>query len=310
MKHLLFFFIIIVLNKNISYASSQNEIIVNVGNQIITSYELKNRIMTILVLSNKELNQSNVNSTKKEALSFLVNSKLKKGEVLKFNTVHNPGSVENYLNVIASTYNTDLEGLKKIFADKNISFQLFEEGVKTEYAWQQLIYNFHQDKLKFNEKEIEEELNQIITKQKQAEEYNLAEIEVLLENNVNDRKKIEEIKNQINEIGFEDTAIKYSSSLTAIDGGNLGWIASQALSSVILNTVKNMKLGDISKPIFQSETATFIKLLDKRKINFSDINLKKMKNQIISQKRNELLNLFSNSYLSKIKNATLIRYNE
>ena len=101
-------------------------------------------------LSNKELNQSNVNSTKKEALSFLVNSKLKKGEVLKFNTVHNPGSVENYLNVIASTYNTDLEGLKKIFADKNISFQLFEEGVKTEYAWQQLIYNFHQDKIKLN----------------------------------------------------------------------------------------------------------------------------------------------------------------
>ena len=95
-----------------------------------------------------------------------------------------------------------------------------------------------------------------------------------------------------------------------MDGGNLGWIASQALSSVILNTVKDKKPGDISKPIFQSETATFIKLLDKRKISFSDINLKKMKNQIITQKRNELLNLFSNSYLSKIKNATLIRYNE
>ena len=71
-----------------------------------------------------------------------------------------------------------------------------------------------------------------------------------------------------------------------------------------------MKPGDISEPIFQSETATFIKLLDKRKISFSDINLKKMKNQIISQKKNELLNLFSNSYLSKVKNATLIKYNE
>ena len=52
MKRLLFFFIIIVLNTNISYASTQNKILVNVGNQIITSYELKNRIMTILVLSN------------------------------------------------------------------------------------------------------------------------------------------------------------------------------------------------------------------------------------------------------------------
>jgi len=124
------------------------------------------------------------------------------------------------------------------------------------------------------------------------------------------KKKIEEIKNQINEIGFKDTAIKYSTSLSALEGGNLGWIASQALSNMILNTVKKMNPGDISEPIFQSETAIFIKLLDKRKINFNDISLKKMKNQIISRKKNELLNLFSNSYLSKIKNTTLIQYNE
>ena len=90
----------------------------------------------------------------------------------------------------------------------------------------------------------------------------------------------------------------------------MGWIASQALSNMILNTVKKMNPGDISQPIFQSETVMFIKLLDKRKINSSDINVKKMKSQIISQKKNELLNLFSNSHLSKIKNATLIQYNE
>ena len=79
---------------------------------------------------------------------------------------------------------------------------------------------------------------------------------------------------------------------------------------MILSTVKEMNSGDISQPIFQSETALFIKLLDKRKISFSDINLKKMKDQIIAQKKNELLSLFSNSYLSKIKNTTLIKYNE
>ena len=67
-----------------------------------------------------------------------------------------------------------------------------------------------------------------------------------------------------------------------------------------------MKPGDVSEPIFQLETATFIKLLDIRKISFNDINLKKMKSQIIFQKQNELLNLFSNSYLSKIKNSCVI----
>ena len=299
-----------MLKENISFASIQNKILVNIGNQIITSYELKNRVKTILILNNKELNQANIDVTKNEALNFLINLKLKKEEIIKYKITANNNAVLNHLDNIASSYNTDKNGLKIIFQNNDLSYELFLDGIKTEFAWQQLIFNLHQNKIKLNEKEIDEELNKITTKQKQVEEYNLAEIEVILENNFNDKKKIDEIKNQINEIGFKNTSIKYSTSLSALEGGNLGWINSQALSNIILNTVKKMKPGDVSEPIFQSETATFIKLLDKRKISFNDINLKKMKNQIISQKKNELLNLFSSSYLSKIKNTTLIKYNE
>ena len=310
MKRLIFFLIIIILKENIAFASIQSKILVNIGNQIITSFELKNRVMTILILNNKELNQENVNKTKSEALNFLINSKIKKEQVIKYKVTANKEAVLNHLNKIASNYNTDRNGLKIIFENNKLSYELFLDEIKTEFAWQQLIFNFHRDKIKLDEEEIEKELNELITKQKQTEEYNLAEIEVLLENNTDDQKKIEEIKNQINEIGFKNTAIKYSSSLSSLEGGNLGWIASQALSDKILKTVRKMNVGDVSEPIFQSETATFIKLLDKRKISFNDINLKKMKNQIIFQKQNELLNLFSKSYLSRIKSSTLIQYNE
>ena len=311
MRTLIFFLIIILSLKNISYASVQNKILVNVGNnQIITSYELKNRIKTILILNNKELNQENVNKTKKEALNFLINFKIKKMEVLKYNITSNKKSVSDYIDGISSSYNTDKLGFKKIFLDNNIDYELFLDGIETEFAWQQLIIESYRDKIIVNEKEIDEELNIAIKNQKKSEEYNLAEIEIFLENNFDDKSKIKEIKNQISEVGFENTAIKFSKSLSALEGGNLGWVASQALSNVILDVVKNMKPGDVSEPIIKSETALFIKLLDKRKIEFSDINLNKMKNQIISQRKNELLNLFSNSYLSKVKNNTLIQYNE
>ena len=98
MRTLIFFLIIILSLKNILYASVQNKILVNVGNnQIITSYELKNRIKTILILNNKELNQENVNKTKKEALNFLINFKIKKMEVLKYNIPSNKKSVSDYI---------------------------------------------------------------------------------------------------------------------------------------------------------------------------------------------------------------------
>ena len=305
------FFIIILSTAGISYASIQNKILVNVGNnQIITSYELKNRIKTILILNNKELTQENVNRTKKEALNFLINFKLKKEEVVKFKIIANSKSVSDYLENVSSSYNTDKNGFKRIFEENNLNYNLFLDGIETEFAWQQLILSSYRDKIIVNEEEIDKELNKVIKNKKKSEEYNLAEIEIFLENNSNDKIKIEEIKNQINEIGFENVAIKYSKSLSSLEGGNLGWIASQALSNIILNTVKQMKPGDVSEPIIKSETALFIKLLDKRKIEFGDINLKRMKGQMISQRKNELLNLFSSSYLSKIKNNTLIQYNE
>ena len=39
-----------------------------------------------------------------------------------------------------------------------------------------------------------------------------------------------EVNNQIEKIGFEKTAIKYSMSTTSLDGGKIGWINSKSLS--------------------------------------------------------------------------------
>ena len=59
-------------------ASVENKIIANVGDKIISSYELKTKIKLLLFLSNQELNQDNINTTKAIAINSLINYKLKK----------------------------------------------------------------------------------------------------------------------------------------------------------------------------------------------------------------------------------------
>ena len=65
-------------------ASTQTKIIANVGNQIVSSYELKNKVNTILFLSNQKINQININNVKNQALIALVNSKLEKIEIKNY----------------------------------------------------------------------------------------------------------------------------------------------------------------------------------------------------------------------------------
>ena len=123
-----------------------------------------------------------------------------------------------------------------------------------------------------------------------------------LKNNLEDQSTLLEINNQIKEIGFERTAIKYSMSSTSLDGGKIGWISSKALSKKILIILDKMEIGDISEPIIQTDIATIIKLLDKKTTNLNDIDLDELRKKIVNNKKNELLSLYSNNYLSKIKN--------
>jgi peptidyl-prolyl cis-trans isomerase SurA len=301
---LTFFFINI---SNDSFAFSTNKIIVTVENQIVSSYELKNKIKTVLFLNNQNINQENIDAFKKQALKQLIDFKLKKNEVQKFNIqINNNEQVNNFFKNLSSKYQTDTQGIKKIFKDNKLDFDLYFNEIKTEFDWQKLVFQKFGNKINLNEKEINEELSNFIKTQKNFFEYKLAEIEIPLKNNSDDQKTIASINKQINEIGFEKTALKYSISTSAMDGGNLGWINSKSLSEEILKILKNMNKGDLSEPIIQTDTATILKLLDKKIINVTEADLDKLRKQIVNNKKNELLNLYSNNYLSKIKNNALI----
>ena len=80
----LVFFVIIFFKSNYLTAI-ENKIIVKVNNDIITSYDLKQSILTTLILANQEVNQNIVDQSKPIALKSLINSILKKNEIKKFN---------------------------------------------------------------------------------------------------------------------------------------------------------------------------------------------------------------------------------
>ena len=67
---LIYFSQIVLLSSKIN-----NNIILKIENEIITNYDIKNKILTILVLGNQEINQENINSLKKASARKFNNSK-------------------------------------------------------------------------------------------------------------------------------------------------------------------------------------------------------------------------------------------
>ena len=95
-KFVIFFFL---LNFETSaFGVIQNKILIKIENEIISSYELKNKINTLIVLSNKEINQSNIDKIKKIAVNELINLKMKKIELAKYNLEIDRNNLNSYLN--------------------------------------------------------------------------------------------------------------------------------------------------------------------------------------------------------------------
>ena len=305
-KYLLLILLIFFFKISYTNASIQNKIIATVNNEIITSYELKNKIMTFLILNKVEVNQENINNYKNQSLKTLINMKIRKNELVKYNLLNSKIDTSRFIEQQSKKYNFTIEEFKKEFLNNNLSYDLYLQEIQLELGWQQLILQLYGNKIIVDEYEIDEELKKIIDTQKEMIEYRLSEIEVQVNDNEKITDLVEEIQNQIIKDGFKNTAIKYSTSSTALEGGEIGWVNSESLSNKMLNAISNMKLKEVSKPMMHNNSILFVKLEEIKKVDALKINSIETKKKIIDQKKNELLNLFSNSHLSKIRNNASI----
>ena len=129
-----------------------------------------------------------------------------------------------------------------------------------------------------------------------------------MSNNNSDEKNIEMIQDEIVKSGFEQAALKFSISESASFKGELGWVNARSLSKNIYDIILKMEIGEISRPVKRDNKILFFKLNDKKIMTSSDIDKNKLKLNLINQKKNYLFNLYSRSYLSKLRNTSFIEY--
>ena len=289
-----------------SFAKFENNIILKVENEIITNFEIKNKIISTLILGDQEINQSNIDKLKKQALDFLIQHKLKKIELSKYNFKKDAKQIENYLNAISDN---NINNLKEKFSNNNIDFQLFLDELEIHFKWQNYIFQTYSKKVEIDEKGVDLELAKLIKEKSDIIQFRLSEIEILLNNDLSDREKISNIQQQIDKYGFESTAIKFSISSTASNKGDLGWMNAESLNKNIYELIKKINIGEVTEPLITKNSALFLKLKDKKISKVENINIDELRKNLIDQKKNEMFNLYSRSHLSKLKNTSLIEYN-
>ena len=288
-------------------AEIKNSILVKVGNEIITSVEVETEIMSLLFINNRPINQEEIDKIKRPVVKSLITRTIKEVEIKKFEvTSYNQKQLDQYMLNIAKKFGTDKEGLKGIFIENNLDYIYFKEKFKVELLWNSLIFMLYKNQININPMEVVNTLENNINDQTESKSYHLAEIEIL-KDGLNS-EKLDEIYKYILEKGFEETVSKYSISESKANRGDIGWIDEKNLSKLYKNELASIKQGDVSKPIKLENSINILKIKN-IKIN-QNINIDKdeLRIQIIEQKKQEKLQMFSRSHYSNLENKTLIKY--
>ena len=279
----------------------ENKILFKIDNEIITTLDIYEEIK-FLKTFNPEINSLDEKELFEISKNSILKNTIKKIELNNF--VEELKVDDKFLSkLIVSKYSKigidSLEKFEIILKNKNLDVKLIKEKFSIELIWNDYIYKKFYNKVVVDRKKIEKEiLNNPI--QENQRELLLSEINFSVANKIDFKDKYEKILSDLEKIGFQKTAIKYSNSDSASNGGLIGWVKEDNLNLTIKKIISSLRIGQISKPIRTTSGFIILKIEDEKEYS-TNLNINEKVEEIIKFQTNNQLSQFSNMYFNKIK---------
>ena len=295
-KFLIISFLLIV-SKSIAL---ENKIILKIDNDIITTLDVFDE-KNSLEFFNKSFNQINNEEKYEISLQSIVKTRIKKNEIIKRIGEIKLKDTSSLDVLIKNRYENlgfkDLESFKKELNNKKISYENFEQKLKIDILWTRLIYTLYYNKVSINENELKK---QIENQKEFVTSFKLSEIVFQVDEVNNLKSKYNLIIKDINELGYESAALKYSISNTAKTGGDIGWINENNINKEILEFLNKTPIGSITQPIRIPSGFLILKNNELRKEK-KNLNIQEELKKLINYQTEMQLNNYSNIYFNKVK---------
>lgn len=298
--------LIILLTLSIkSYSDENIYIVYKVNNQIITNTDIEKEYRYLVSLNNqlKSLDKLKVLEISRESA---LREQIKKIELSKYFDLQTLNlNIDNYLENFYKNLDINTESeFEKYLEGSNISLDYIKKKIQIEILWNQLIYDKYIAQINIDQNKLKEKLKELSNKANQKV-YSLSEILFDKENNSSFEKKLEDINQSINEIGFNNTANIFSITDSSKFGGKIGWIEEQKLSKKIIEELQLLETGQYTSPI-QTGSSFLILKIEEIKYEKTTINEEEELNKLIQFETSKQLDQFSKIFYKQIKINSLI----
>ena len=244
----LFFLLKIIFFENSLYAQEKFEgMIVSIDKEIITTYDLSQRIKLALKSLNLEDSISNRDSVRERMLELLILEKIKTIEAKKNNISHTEEELINFTSNIYNFSKDDFNGFKSFLEEEGFDIDILLDQMSSELLWKKFLQKTIASKIIISEQEIQDSFDER-TKNKGKYEFDYSEVLFLNDSPKdwkNSKKKMEEFFKLLDKgISFENLSKKFNEVYTMESQTNR-WVLEDNIENKTKESLQNMKSGEI-----------------------------------------------------------------
>lgn len=266
---------LLTLSSQHAYAAVQLDgIAVVVNEEVITLRELEHRVNDFAKqLRISPTSSSDFAALKRQVLEHMIQNRIQLQQAAKLGITIDDVSLNRVLVALAESNKLTLDQLRDRIQAEGMDFTRFREQSREDLIIKQLQKRLVSDKITVSEQEIK----QFVINREQGNESSRYHVNhILIATPQTARPEdIQKAKNKADKIyqslidgeDFQDTAVKESDGRNALQGGDLGWREASELPESFVEALRDMKTGDVSKPIRSASGFHIIKLVESSSSN-------------------------------------------
>ena len=257
-----------------SQAQSSHGIAAVVNDDVITTYDLRQRSLFMMATQGIEPTDESKRQILAQAMRNLVDEKLQLQESKKYDQTISQEAVNDGVRRLISRNGINIEEFTQRLAAAGISINTLQDQIRAEIAWQRIIGGLYGSRIRISDAQIDETLTRVSANADKPQ-YRVAEIYIEATADIGGMNGAMQGANaMIEQLGtgapFQILAQQFSSAPSAAKGGDIGWIREGELREEINTIIMQMEKGQVSNPIPVPGGVYVIALADKR-ISTSEI---------------------------------------
>jgi len=244
-----------------------------VNDDIISTYDLVQRMRLLSITAGIQPDENTLPQLQREAMRSLIEERLQIQELRRVEKEHKTdivatdADVDAELTEVAKGNNITGDQMLAQLRSAGVGSETLREQIRAEVSWQGYIRGRYGSRLRIGQDQIKAVQEQL-TVSAGKPQYQISEVVI-------DPSRVGGVDNAIQGAGqligqiqqgapFPAVARQFSSSATAANGGDAGWVGAGEMPAEVELALEQLRPGQISRPIVTDDGVYIIALRDKR----------------------------------------------